>query len=221
MTRSILTSEQKTVLDLFFANQSISPPFYLTGGTALCEYYLPYRYSEDLDFFSEDEVDLGAITTFIRSIKAELSYRSFDLNTSFNRNLVVLEFGGQKTLKLEFTYFPFPPIEKPKLKGRVRVDGVLDIATNKLFTIYQNPRSRDFIDLYTINKKYHYRVNFLVKQARVKFDWHVDPLKLGTQFLKARQLKDYPRLVEPLDHQRWQNYFEEAAARLKSRITKN
>ena len=32
------------------------------------------------------------------------------------------------------------------------IDSLIDIATNKIFTIYQNPRSRDFIDLYLILK---------------------------------------------------------------------
>jgi len=32
-------------------------PFYLTGGTALSRGYYNHRYSDDLDFFAEDDVD--------------------------------------------------------------------------------------------------------------------------------------------------------------------
>jgi hypothetical protein len=40
------------------------PDFYLTGGTALAEFYLQHRLSEDLDFFSEQEVESQAIAVF-------------------------------------------------------------------------------------------------------------------------------------------------------------
>ncbi|MBI4652722.1 hypothetical protein HY750_00505 [Candidatus Kuenenbacteria bacterium] len=53
-------------------------------------------------------------------------------------------------IKMEFTYFPFIRIEKKEKVGNLYIDSLLDIAVNKIFTIYQKPRSRDFIDLYFI-----------------------------------------------------------------------
>ena len=49
--QSILTETQKLFLTLLSENKFLSSKFYLTGGTALAGYYIPYRYSEDLDFF--------------------------------------------------------------------------------------------------------------------------------------------------------------------------
>ena len=49
---------------------------------------------------------------------------------------------------MEFTYFPFERIEKKEKIGNLYIDSLLDIAVNKVFTIYQKPRARDFIDLY-------------------------------------------------------------------------
>lgn len=40
----------------------------------------------------------------------------------------------------------------------------MDIAVNKLFTIYQKLRSRDFIDLYMINKHYGFTIDDLIKK---------------------------------------------------------
>jgi len=215
--KPVLSKKQKRFLSLFSENTPFSGAFYLTGGTALAVFYVPYRYSEDLDFFSEDEVDPASLAVFLKSIKEKLGYEEFNLNTSFNRNILQLKFKDE-VLKLEFTYFPFPQVETPQIKDGVKIDSVLDIATNKLFTIYQNPRSRDFMDLYMICRKYKYTIGGLRGKAKIKFDWHVDPIKLGSQFLLAKELKDYPRLMVPLDHREWQDFFIAEAKKLSRRI---
>src|SRR3990167_7929180 len=215
----ILSNDQVKFLDIFVKTKSFSRKYYLTGGTTLTEFYIPYRYSEDLDFFSETEIDVSEITTFLKSIKKSLEYKTFDIKTSFNRNIVMLSFRSYD-LKLEFTYFPFPRIDETNIVDGLKIDSVKDIAVNKLFTIYQNPRSRDFIDLYMINMKYDYEIIDLVKLAKIKFDWHVDLVQLGSQFLKSTELKDYPRLITKLDEKKWQKYFLEEANKLSNDILK-
>jgi len=85
-----------------------------------------------------------------------------------------LHLSDGKMIKTEFTYFPFPRIEKKKQLGNLFVDSLLDIAVNKIFTIYQKPRSRDFIDLYCIlQKEKKLNIADLVKKAEIKFDWHI------------------------------------------------
>jgi len=140
-----------------------------------------------------------------------------EINTSFNRNLLFLN-SVDSSLKIEFTYFPFRQIEKPQVYDGIKVNSVLDIAVDKLFTIYQKPRSRDFMDLYMIESKYGFSLNDLIKKARLKFDWDIDPIKLGSQFLLATELKDYPKLVKPLKEKDWHNYFLEEAKKLENRI---
>ena len=164
MRKSILSKNQKKFLSLFSESKLIDA-FYLTGGTALAQYYLPYRYSEDLDFFAKKEFELMSIITFLKSLKKTLKYDKIDINTVFNRNIFQLIFSNQ-VLKLEFTYFPFPQIEKPKTVNGINIDSLLDIAVNKLFTIYQKPRSRDFIDLYIIHKKQGFTIEELTKKAK-------------------------------------------------------
>lgn len=214
---SVLTKDQTSFLDLFSKDKTLSNAFYLTGGTALAEFYIPYRYSDDLDFFSETEVDTQGVLALIKKYKKQLKYKKIEFNTSFNRNLFFLNFGNY-TLKTEFTYFPFPQIEKKKAIDGLVIDSSLDIAVNKLFTIYQKPRSRDFMDLYLLNKKYGYSMENLISKTRAKFDWHIDPIKLGTQFMLATELKDYPKLIKTLEEKEWQAYFVEQAKRLKKDI---
>lgn len=48
------------------------------------------------------------------------------------------------------------------------IDSLKDIAVNKLFTIYQNPRGRDFYDIYFILKKQtEWSLEQLIKLARI------------------------------------------------------
>lgn len=213
---TILTNKQQLFLNLF-GKKSFSQKFYLSGGTALAAFYIPYRFSEDLDFFSEEEVPTDEIIAFLRSSKDKISFLGFEFNTSFNRNLFFLKFPAEQ-LKLEFTYYPFTQVNTPTLEYGIKVDTVEDIAVNKLFTIYQNPRSRDFMDLYMIIKKYGFTIKDLIKKAKIKFDWHVDPLKLGSQFLLAEELKDYPRLIDQLDEKEWQNFFKKEAEKLGQEV---
>ena len=60
----------------------------------------------------------------------------------------------------------------------------------------------------------------LIKKAKLKFDWHIDPIKLGTQFLSVDQLKDYPRLMKPLDETKWKSFFRSEAKKLDKDIFK-
>ena len=147
------------------------------------------------------------------------AFETFEFNTSFNRNLFFLKWKGYE-LKTEFTYFPFTQIEKPKVLNNLKIDSSFDIAVNKLFTIYQNPRSRDYIDLFMLCEKYGYQIHDLLLNAKVKFDWHVDPIKLGSQFRLATKLKDYPILLEKIDKTVWQNFFIKEAKNLEKEIFK-
>lgn len=212
----VLTKTQLLFLNLF-SNSQLVNDFYLTGGTALTGFYIPYRLSEDLDFFSEKEFEVLEVVSFLKSIKDRIGYKEIDINTSFNRNLIFLKF-DEFVLKTEFTYFPFPPIDESNKHQGLKVDSELDIAVNKLFTIYQNPRSRDFVDLYMLCKKRGFVIKNLIKKAKAKFDWHVDLLKLGSQFLLATDLKDHPHLLIKLDEKNWQDFFIIEAKKLKENI---
>jgi len=193
-----LSVAQQNILDALASNQVIFNNFYLTGGTALAEFYLHHRFSEDLDFFSEHEVDQLAIQTVFKIISHKTHIKKIDFEQSFNRNLFFLHL-PHEIIKTEFTYFPFLPIAQKHIKGKLTIDSLLDIAVNKIFTIYQKPRLRDFIDLYCIIQKEQYSLNDLIRKAQIKFDWHVDPVQLGSQLLKVSELKDAPRMIKKIN----------------------
>lgn len=220
MAQEILTPLQRRFIRLFAADKTLQKQFYLTGGTALAAYYLKHRYSEDLDFFSYESVDILGIDVFLKRVKPSLGISKTDFQQSYNRNIFFLH-AKKEILKTEFTYFPFEQVETPLRKDGVAVDSLVDLAVNKAFTISQNPRARDFIDLYFIlagNRKYTFEK--LLKLARAKFDAQIDPLQLGTQLLKAKNIQDIPRMANKIDHSVWRDYFVGKAKSLSKEIFK-
>ena len=220
MAKEILTPLQKKFISLLAKNKAFRERFYLTGGTALSAYYLNHRYSEDLDFFSYTEIEILALDVFLKQLKIPLKIKKTDFQQSFNRNIFFLH-TNKEILKVEFTYFPFEPIEKPLKKDGIYIDSLTDLAVNKAFTIFQNPRARDFIDLYFILKKYKkFSLRQLFKMARSKFDWQIDPIQLGTQLFKAKSLKDLPRMLHKIDQEKWRKFFLTQAKALSKDIFK-
>lgn len=205
--KTILSDNQINLLNILAVKEEICHNFYLTGGTALAEFYLQHRYSEDLDFFSEKDVDSQGIFVFLKSISKVAKIKKVDMEQSYNRNLFFLHLRDGDVIKTEFTYFPFPRIEEKKKFKDLHVDSLLDIAVNKIFTIYQNPRARDFIDLYLIVNEKKWEISDLIRKAKIKFDWHVDPLQMGAQLLRVKEVKDFPRMIIPLDPIEWRDFF--------------
>jgi len=204
----ILSPGQRRVLDALAGESSVTDAFYLSGGTALAEFHLHHRLSEDLDFFSEEEVEPLAVDTTLKKISKACGIRAVTFETSFNRNLFFLEMETGPTIKTEFTYYPFPRIERGPVYHALAVDSLRDIAVNKAFTIHQKPRSRDFIDLYCILQvKPDWTLEELIGMARAKFDHHIDLLQLAAQCAKADMLKDSPTMVTPLAEADWQAFF--------------
>ncbi|OHA26543.1 MAG: hypothetical protein A3C06_03130 [Candidatus Taylorbacteria bacterium RIFCSPHIGHO2_02_FULL_46_13] len=211
---SILSENQVKILSLLSEESLITNSFYLSGGTALAEFYLEHRLSEDLDFFSEKEFDPLFISSTFKKLQSETGAQKVRYEQSFNRNLFFLELANE-TIKTEFTYFPFTRIESKKQFGKLYIDSLIDIAVNKIFTIYQRPRSRDFIDLYCIlMSEKSWGIDELAKKAQIKFDTSIDSLQLSSQFVKSEILKDYPNMIKKIDEKEWQDFFMKEAKRL-------
>ncbi len=215
---SILSENQKKLLELLSVEKSICTHFYLTGGTALAEFYLHHRLSEDLDFFSEQEFDPQSISVMLKKIQTAAGIKKVEYQQSFNRNLFFLH-TDTDVMKTEFTYFPFTRIEQKQKIGELFIDSLIDIATNKIFTIYQNPRPRDFIDLYLIlQHDSALTIDSLIDHAQMKFDNQIDPVQLGAQYVKVKELKDYPRMLAELDAKVWQEFFMKEARKLAGKV---
>ena len=215
MTKSLLNSHQKCFLEFFSSKHELYNKFYFSGGTALSEYYLQHRYSEDLDFFSETEIESADLNLFLTTQKEKFGAKQIQYTQSFNRNIFFVSYGKEHELKVEFTYYPFARLEKGLVEGNLEIDSALDIAVNKAFTLTQQARGRDYFDLYMLNKKYGFDFQDLLKKARQKFDYPVNFLELGKNLMKVYSFLDDPVLIVDIDRAEIENYFLDVVKKLE------
>jgi len=221
MVKSLLSANQKLFLNFISGEKTIYNSFYLTGGTALSEFYLQHRYSEDLDFFTEEEFEIKDVTLMLQSKRKRFGNPKLEFKQSFNRNIYQLIYPNNQFLKVEFTYYPFKRIDSRKKENNIEIDSLIDIAVNKIFTIYQNPRGRDYFDLYFIFRKDKiFSFENLIKLARIKFETSIDYLQLGTNLIKVVNMKDDPIVKNIVDIKTVENFFLNEAKKLKKELIK-
>lgn len=52
----------------------------------------------------------------------------------------------------------------------------------------------------------------------MKFDWHIDPINLGTQLMKVSDIKDYPKLLKKINDKKWQDFFLDIAKKMGEKL---
>jgi len=209
---SILSQLQKRFLDLVIAEPTLIRDYYWTGGTVLSEFYLHHRDSEDIDLFTETaEVQIASVNTFMSRCAKQLEVKNVKYTQFLGLHTFIFEFSDNLPLKIDFNYYPFTLLEAGKMYRGLKYDSVLDIAVNKMQTIATKPRSRDFIDLYLIQKTYGYNLVDLMKQARLKFDWYTDPIQLAAKFLLGKEVSDLPKMRVNLPENEWRDFFLDQA----------
>src|ERR1022692_4808906 len=63
---SILTPLQAKIVEVLYSHGAGAMGYFLTGGTALSEFYFQHRTSEDLDLFSLESRDLSEDAAFFQ-----------------------------------------------------------------------------------------------------------------------------------------------------------
>jgi len=146
---SILTEQQKILLKQFIVWPQASV-FYLSGGTALSAFYLHHRLSEDLDFFTEGDVEAESILTFLRSIP---KVQELEMERKFDRKIFLISYLGGDQLRTEFTKYPFKTINPFKIVDGIQIDSKGDILVNKLMALTDRKDIKDYVDIYFILKE--------------------------------------------------------------------
>lgn len=219
--KSVLTDFQKEILDILSQDKFITDNFYLSGGTALSEFYFHHRLSEYLDFFTANEIDYQLLTASLKPLFNKLKIDVIDYQQGIAAKIFFVKKRKSEKLKTDFNFWAFERTGKGKKYNNLEIDSLFDIAVNKIDTILSREKARDFIDLYFILKNTN-EFDFLavLKGLRKKYDWAADPIYLGTRLILIRELRDYPRMLVPLDKEDMIAYFVDLARSQKSKIIK-
>jgi predicted nucleotidyltransferase component of viral defense system len=172
MPASLLTLLQRRVLTSFFQSNLGQLGYYLTGGTALAEFYLHHRYSDDLDFFTrkQDRLDQD-FRHFLDLIPSYgLTISSKTMSGDYLKLFVREDGSGEEELKIEFARDVPAQMATFSIHDGVVVDSFEDIATNKICAILSRQPSepKDFYDLYFILKDSHFTLDYLINRAQEK-----------------------------------------------------
>ncbi len=223
MGKTILTTHQLNFLELAQSNPYIIKNFYLTGGTALAAFYYFHRLSEDIDLFIEkEEVNHRLVLSFLKNNAGKLGITKIKVSQFLGLVSFNLVYKNGEQLKVDFNYYPFPRIDRGKKFKNLSIDSINDIAANKIHTIFMKPRMRDYIDLYFILKNENYSLKDLIINAKAKFDWHIDPINLSSQFLRVKDFlknkQDFPKMLVPFNKKEMEEHFLKLAKSLEKEI---
>ena len=147
---------------------SLKYPFYLTGGTALGRFYLNHRFSEDLDFFVNNDSDYAR---YLGSIKNKISSQ-FSVNP--DQSLFAGDYArfhitdNDLTLKIEFLNDVPYYAGKPEVYKYGTVDNPLNILANKLTAIIGRDEPKDMFDIDHIARKYAFNWRDVFYHAKQK-----------------------------------------------------
>lgn len=206
---NILTTLQEELLKLF-AETEESDLFYLTGGTALAGCYLKHRYSRDLDLFTKEEEIIGYMGDRIQNRLKAKSIQTTTIRKLKSFYEILVKKGEEECpihLALDSPFRFSEPTER--LLG-VKIDTIIDIATNKLLTLFGRVEPRDFVDVFFLVKE-KFPLDELIEKSKQK-DPGLDEYYLAIAFHQAEELPDeisrLPlKMVKPLDVKEMKEYF--------------
>ena len=155
--------------------EDLALDFYLTGGTALGRCYLNHRYSDDLDFFINDNDNFK--TECNAAINALRDRWACDIAATSGTFARLFLKTGDITLKIDFVNAVpnhYGEIKRSPLFHRI--DSWRNILSNKLCAL-SRLEVKDIVDIVFIAKNYSFDWETLVGEARAKDLW-VDPIEI-------------------------------------------
>lgn len=215
-----LDPQQKQFLEVVCREKYLLKNFYLTGGTALSSWYLHHRESYDLDFFSEQELNIRWINRWIALNKQKIGFVSAEQREELAFLFYTFKYANGKMLKVDFGYFPSAQIEKGLVWNGIKIDSLYDIAVNKLHTIATFPRGKDYVDLYFILRENNWSIQRLQKDAGAKHGIFTETIHLARQLLRVSEFDDLPKVIVPFDRNDMNLFFTKLAKSLESEIFK-
>ncbi len=217
--KGLLRPLQRHFLDLW-ASLPEQASFYLTGGTALAEFYLGHRLSFDLDFFTAEEPLIVPLSRKLESVASryELAVSVVRRFTSY----VELVFTGKEdSLRVELALDSPYRLASPLLSEYgVWVNNWLDLAVDKVLAYYGRAEPRDAVDLHFIfQREPVQKLLELAAQKDPGFDLYWFAVALHRITEAPDQAEAWPvQMLLPFDPLEVKRSFQDLALRLMMQI---
>lgn len=208
---SLLSPIQRDFLEAFFVGET-GQRFFLTGGTALAEYYFHHRLSEDIDLFTTHDETLELARQEVRRLAQILnaSLTSVISTPTFQR--FELTRADSPSLKLDLVRnVDFQFGQHQNFDG-VLVDSLENLGSNKVTAIFGRTQSKDFVDLYYL---LHAGQDLpqLIRNAKEK-DAGLTEFWLAGMMRQVEKLKVLPVMLQPLELETLKVFFLQLADEL-------
>ena len=219
MGQSLLTPLQGKLLGAISKDSYITSQFFLTGGTALSEFYFKHRFSEDFDLFSEKPFDPKRIIAWVGEAKEKIGFEKVEQQGLTGQEIFYFS-TGTEFVRVEFAYFPFPHLGNFKKYNLLNISSVEDICINKIHAITTRKRARDYFDLFLCIPHLGWQTHDITKNYRLKFDVSLSAEQLATSFTNVLDAQDEPRFLGEVDWEEVKKYFLGLTKELKKELVK-
>jgi hypothetical protein len=190
-SKGIITDLQREIL-IIFSEIRDSKMFYLTGGTALAEFYLGHRKSFDLYIFTTEK---GLIIPFSYAFEQELKKNFLVKVVRRYETFVEFEVSAKgDSTKVQLAYDSPFRFENPVDSDiGVKVNDYTDLIVDKTLAFFGRAEPRDAIDLFFILKKEDFwKLIELAKQKDPGFDLYWLAIALHKIKNFPDNLRDWP-----------------------------
>ncbi len=181
---------------LNFFNQHNEKQFYLTGGTALSRFYFQHRYSDDLDFFSIQELkEFRQLGTSIFDVAKREGF-VIEVETVSDNFFRVFVKDNNISLKIDFVNeIAYHSGEFKNFPLFNNVDNETNILANKL-TCISRYEVKDIADIWILSKKLSFSWKDMMDIADKKSP--VDPVEIS-KIIKSLPKEELKRIKWAFD----------------------
>ena len=190
-----------------FFTTAFARDFYLTGGTALARFYFHHRVSVDLDLFTNNQkIDFDAVNAAIRRIMAKLKLKPDKAVVTDTFIQYIID--SPRPLKVDLVKDIPVHFGENLIKGRIAVDSLINLATNKILAIFGRIDPKDFIDLFFILEKTKFEFDELFTLAKQK-DLGLTELYFSFSIDKFLQTKILPPILVSFNKRRFYKFYQD------------
>jgi hypothetical protein len=216
----IITDLQREIL-LIFSTIPDSDMFYLTGGTALTEFYLAHRKSFDLDIFTTEK---ALVIPFSRAFEDEIK-KVFQIKV-IRRLETFVEFevsGKDEKTRVQIALDSPFRFENPVDSDiGIKVNDYTDLIVDKLLAFFGRAEPRDAVDLFFVLKDEDFwKLTELAKGKDPGFDlyWMAIALKKVENF--PDEINLWPvDMIKEVNPKEIKTLFSKLAIEIMERIKK-